>query len=542
MDIGHLRKCCARLITTADYLVEDVHDDVIPADPETREDFGFEQCRHHVEEANLLGVYQGLVKNLCFLFYAYTLEGYHPPPNGNGPAAELWYEFGFATCKDERAEGGLGAMYQRRIGGDKHWRDRTHIFGETYLASHETLVCHFDEFWRAWMSGEIHDLFDKYGLTHSSTGPTSDLRHFPRFPHGSNRPSIWRLKHMLLLDDNTPPSWFNGMKAAAKEYGFTPRLETRVKIELREFYRALLKEYDPLDIQEARNLGNLDSYSAVILKNFSTDVHRIVERLAPRRGNRARISSTHARKVGQVLGAGAPRTWDKKLAVKLPVLNRVQEDEAAEAGKIVTAQTIWEIYSEAWTLYATAMHLDGADNGSTMSSELPCWMRARKNFVPPDDGWSEFKDLWTPISESAGQLDSRLKRIIGTFILVTFNSNTKEAGTNHNPGSWQHGKPTFFHVQLRAQYFSPPQDSHFLQLDAAYTSPQLPGSLETDAAPRVLTAEKFQQLERAVHRDCVRVMGPGIEEASEEEMTRQCRRVLRHMILLAGTNWLAIRK
>lgn len=258
------------------------------------------------------------------------------------------------------------------------------------------------------------------------------------------------------------------------------------------------------------------------------------------------------------------------LAVKLPQLKRAQEDAAAEAGKIVTAQTILEIYSEAWTLYATALRLEGADDGSITPPELPCWMRARKHYVPPDDGWSEyvfahlfgrakepawngrshflqvyrsFKSLWDPISKSAGQFDNRLKKIIGTFILVTFNSNnTKEVGTNHYQGSWYYGKPTFFQVQFRAPYFSPPQDSHFLRLDAVHAGPQLPGGLAPDAAPRVLTAEKFQQLERAVHLDWVRVMGPGIEEASEEERTRQCRRVLRHMVLLAGPNWAEDRK
>ena len=260
----------------------------------------------------------------------------------------------------------------------------------------------------------------------------------------------------------------------------------------------------------------------------------------------------------------------KKLAVKLPVLKRAQESAAAEVGKIVTAQTIWEIYSEAWTLYATALQLEGTDNGPTMPSELPCWMKARKHYLPPDDGWSEyvfghlfgrakepawngrshflqvyrsFKSLWAPISGSAGQFDNRLKRIIGTFILVTFNSNnTKEVGTNHYQSSWHYGKPTFFQVQFRAPYFSPPQDSLYLHLDAVYKGPDLPGGLAPDAAPRVLTADKFQQLERAVHQDWVRLMDPTIESVSENERTKHCRRALRHMILLAGPSWAADKK
>ncbi|GJN87050.1 hypothetical protein PLIIFM63780_010632 [Purpureocillium lilacinum] len=75
-----------------------------------------------------------------------------------------------------------------------------------------------------------------------------------------------------------------------------------------------------------------------------------------------------------------------------------------------------------------------------MPSELPYWMKARKNFV-----YRSFKSLWTPISGSAGQFDNRLKKIIGTFILVVFNSNNaKEVGTNHAQSAWHYGKPTFF--------------------------------------------------------------------------------------------------
>lgn len=177
------------------------------------------------------------------------------------------------------------------------------------------------------------------------------------------------------------------------------------------------------------------------------------------------------------------------LAKTLPVLKRAQEDAAAVPDKIVTAQTIWEIYSEAWTLYATARRLEGADDGSITPPELPCWMRARH--LPPDDGWSEyvfahlfgqakepvwsggshflqvcrsFKSLRDPISKSAGQFDNRLKKIIGTFILVTFNSNnTKEVGTNHYQGSWYYGKPTSSRSGLALPISRRPKTATFLR-------------------------------------------------------------------------------
>ncbi|GJN76024.1 hypothetical protein PLICBS_010135 [Purpureocillium lilacinum] len=147
-------------------------------------------------------------------------------------------------------------------------------------------------------------------------------------------------------------------------------------------------------------------------------------------------------------------------------------------------------------------------------------------------------DGWFRICTSAGQFDNRLKKIIGTFILVTFKSNnTKEVGTNHYQSAWHYGKPTFFQVQFRAPYFSPPQDSRYLHLGAVCKGPDLPGGRPPDAAPRVLAADQFQERERAVHQDWVRLMDPDIESASEAERTKRCHRALRHMILWAGPSW-----
>ncbi|PWI64624.1 hypothetical protein PCL_09481 [Purpureocillium lilacinum] len=142
----------------------------------------------------------------------------------------------------------------------------------------------------------------------------------------------------------------------------------------------------------------------------------------------------------------------EKLPVKLPMLKRAQESAAAEVGKIVTAQIIWEIYFEAWTLYATAMDLEGPDNGSTMPPELPCWMKARKNFVPPDDGWSEY---------------------------------------------------VFGHLFGRAKESAWNGRSHFLQVYRIFKSLWTP-----------ISRREIQQLERAVHQDWVRLMDPAIEARS----------------------------
>ncbi len=57
----------------------------------------------------------------------------------------------------------------------------------------------------------------------------------------------------------------------------------------------------------------------------------------------------------------------------------------------------------------------------------------------------------------------------------------------------------------------------------------MPDGLSGDAAPRVLTAERFQYLERLLRKDWLHVMGSAIEEAPEEERNRACRQALRLM-------------
>ncbi|KAF5589545.1 hypothetical protein FPCIR_6748 [Fusarium pseudocircinatum] len=63
-------------------------------------------------------------------------------------------------------------------------------------------------------------------------------------------------------------------------------------------------------------------------------------------------------------------------------LRQSQEESVTEVGRIVTAQTIWEIYDEAWRIYSD-VHL-GSPSEQT-PAEIPCWKAARK-LLPPADG------------------------------------------------------------------------------------------------------------------------------------------------------------
>ncbi|KAJ6439062.1 serine/threonine-protein phosphatase 2A activator 2 [Purpureocillium lavendulum] len=85
--------------------------------------------------------------------------------------------------------------------------------------------------------------------------------------------------------------------------------------------------------------------------------------------------------------------------------------------------------------------------------------------------------------------------------------------------------------------FTSTRSSHGIRLDDACAGRRLPDGLSGDAAPRVLTAGKFQTLERRVQKDWLHIMGPAIEETPEVERNRACRQALRHMGLLAGPNW-----
>ncbi|KID82471.1 hypothetical protein MGU_10220 [Metarhizium guizhouense ARSEF 977] len=60
----------------------------------------------------------------------------------------------------------------------------------------------------------------------------------------------------------------------------------------------------------------------------------------------------------------------RKLPASLPGLQRAWEDVAADRSRIVTARTIWEIYNEAWPVYAAVVPDDDAD--MRLPAELPC--------------------------------------------------------------------------------------------------------------------------------------------------------------------------
>ncbi|KAK2684482.1 hypothetical protein QWA68_016510 [Fusarium oxysporum] len=190
--------------------------------------------------------------------------------------------------------------------------------------------------------------------------------------------------------------------------------------------------------------------------------------------------------------------------------------------KIVTAQTIWEVYAEVWALYA---QLYSDTDPDKLPQELPYWMTTRK-YLPPHDGWSSFvfrhlfhrpsppswnhlyflrlyrafKESWETVQQYAGPFDCRFRHVIGDYIMVAFNSSQKnEVGTYQHDKSWYHGKPTFFKIQFWAPYFSPPEDNVRIPWQWVRDHKTRHPDIAPDTKSEDMTVEYFHSLERLLN-------------------------------------------
>lgn len=237
-------------------------------------------------------------KRYCFVFYSLALDSSVPDPNWLKVDIwfkDLWYDFGFAICTNEYHERCLGALYSRLVGGNKPFRDYEESLEGMSPRAADSLTCPFDDFWRARKDGKMAELFDKYGMGDRLDGNTgsgftyelgfSHLRGFMSYAvrkHGL-RPSIWRLKHILALEDNTPWIGFSEIKVAAEEYGFLPQLDARTKMELLWFYRRLLQVGDPLEVHKAKQHGKLLEYAQSSVGHINNRVHEVLQTMDSRR-------------------------------------------------------------------------------------------------------------------------------------------------------------------------------------------------------------------------------------------------------------------
>lgn len=355
-EYSHRFSCNRRPITTADLLEKDCYRDLLPQDPEVREDYGFQRCKNTHEETKLFGLYIGIfkyhdisseelhrwrtegilvekiievfsklpegsrggyypwflcnrhviegdqevvrdeddpekylqerydeartyldpsdqakaledltpfAKQYCFFFLALLLDCKHPPPQME--RLDLWYDFGFVVCSDEHQETTMANHYHWLLLGNKAERDHFKSLQMDHLCRPSPPTCSFTDFWTAWEAGSLMELFGRYGTSRGadSYGVSLDrsfpaLREFLSYPGKSPRPAVWRLKQFIAIEDanfvTVPPE----IAAAALEYGFAGRMNTRTRLDLHDFYtRIFQRSLLPGELDEARRKRNM---------------------------------------------------------------------------------------------------------------------------------------------------------------------------------------------------------------------------------------------------------------------------------------------
>ncbi|KAH6983819.1 hypothetical protein EDB80DRAFT_875320 [Ilyonectria destructans] len=225
-------------------------------------------------------------------------------------------------------------------------------------------------------------------------------------------------------------------------------------------------------------------------------------------------------------------------------LQQAQEESAMQVGRIVTAQTIWEVYDEAWTAYIRTQP-------TTQSEEMPSdhlagWRPEKichQKMAGPvliSSASFNFKGFWEMIQDYAGSFDDRFSRIIGNFILVTFNSDhTKEVGTNRKPAPWHVHQVTFFQIQYWAPYFSPPGSAFNSSWDSVEDYQHRHPGIPPGTISSAVNAGEFQRYSSTFEHLWLRVLirHDQLQEAKARGMNRICQQVMQCLVDLVGPPW-----
>jgi hypothetical protein len=227
-----------------------------------------DQGKHYVE-------LQPCEKRDSFVFFALALHHVHPHP---GDPNDLWYNFGFCTCADEHEEMMLGGLYSRLVGGNKYWVDYSKSLGENIYDGPSNLPkATFNEFWRAYKIRKLIQLMDQYGLRERRQ-QFKYLERFLAVRPVDHRPPVWRLCHFLAFEPmsvDLPEAVLIG----AQCYGFSPELSACTKIDLMSFYRDLIRNGGPIELDQARSQGKLLEYAQRRLGKIEMDVAHVLRNL-----------------------------------------------------------------------------------------------------------------------------------------------------------------------------------------------------------------------------------------------------------------------
>ncbi|KAF3401341.1 hypothetical protein DPV78_005156 [Talaromyces pinophilus] len=217
-----------------------------------------------------------IAKRGSYIAYPISLHGSHPHPGWISNDLDIWYELGFCVDGDESEEMGLGGIYNILIGGNKSFVDYSKSLRTESDGPPPTPTCSFEEFWHAYESGRLIQLMDRYGLKQRRL----EYKHLDTFlttRPGSSRPSVWRLRQLLALDNtfHIPTQ----MAEAARHYSLTPRAGAKEKTILTGLYPRILSVGDPLDLHNARCRGYVWTYAQSLVPNVDSSVASILQSL-----------------------------------------------------------------------------------------------------------------------------------------------------------------------------------------------------------------------------------------------------------------------
>ncbi|KAG2112458.1 hypothetical protein BD769DRAFT_1364456 [Suillus cothurnatus] len=171
-------------------------------------------------------------RQLCHLFYMMLLSKQHP-----APFDDLWISFGFCSCACKEEERYLGERYQVLI-----------------------KKCTFDEFYNAFRSARILDLFHKNGIE-------VDIRYLAdALQNYRMRKSVWVLKQFVIQTNTHPEARMEN--SIACDYGFMNcRNDAEIQA-LKKIYRSFFERHNanPLALHDAAIRGNIFGYLGSLMK------------------------------------------------------------------------------------------------------------------------------------------------------------------------------------------------------------------------------------------------------------------------------------
>lgn len=143
------------------------------------------------------------------------------------------------------------------------------------------------------------------------------------------------------------------------------------------------------------------------------------------------------------------------------------------------------------------------------------------------------------IEDYAGLFDERFSRIIGYYIMVTFNSDaTKDVAVDRRPGI-EHQRATFFRIQFWAPYFSPPKCTAPTSRTPTDCYRHQNPCTPLTAIPKPIDAMEFQKHSVSLMQLWVRLVSDNdqLYQARLKERNQICEEVIDCLMALIGPKW-----